>query len=91
VLISIADRGIGVRPAEQGKIFDKFYRAGDSLVHETKGSGLGLPLVRHIMEAHGGRVEVTSDPGQGSTFTLVLPVEPEQTVPGGLGPGSGRG
>jgi signal transduction histidine kinase len=43
-------------------------------VHETKGSGLGLPLVRHIMEAHGGSVEVESTPGKGSTFTLVLPV-----------------
>ena len=43
-------------------------------MHETKGSGLGLPLVRHIMEAHGGAVEVESAPGKGSTFTLVLPV-----------------
>jgi CheY-like chemotaxis protein len=46
----------------------------DSLVHETKGSGLGLPLVQHIMEAHGGEVQVESTPGKGSTFTLVLPV-----------------
>ena len=43
-------------------------------MHETKGSGLGLPLVRHIMEAHGGSVEVESAPDKGSTFTLVLPV-----------------
>jgi signal transduction histidine kinase len=74
VLISVTDRGIGVAKAEQRKIFEKFYRAEDSLVHETKGSGLGLPLVRHIMEAHGGSVEVESCPGKGSTFTLVLPV-----------------
>ena len=74
VLISVADRGIGVAKSEQKKIFEKFYRAEDSLVHETKGSGLGLPLVRHIMEAHGGSVEVESVPGKGSTFTLVLPV-----------------
>ena len=60
--------------AEQRKIFEKFYRAEDSLVHETKGSGLGLPLVKHILDAHGGRVEVESQPGQGSTFSLVLPV-----------------
>ena len=57
---------------EQQKIFEKFYRAEDSLVHETKGSGLGLSLVKHIMEAHGGSVEVESAPGKGSTFTLVL-------------------
>ena len=74
VLISVTDRGIGVAKAEQKKIFEKFYRAEDSLVHETKGSGLGLPLVRHIMEAHGGQVEVESAPGKGSTFTLVLPI-----------------
>ena len=73
VLISVADRGIGVAKGEQRKIFEKFYRAEDSLVHETKGSGLGLPLVRHIMEAHGGSIEVESSHGKGSTFTLVLP------------------
>jgi len=74
VRVSVADHGIGVAKAEQRKIFDKFYRAEDSLVHETKGSGLGLSLVKHIMDAHGGRVEVDSAPGRGSTFTLVLPV-----------------
>jgi signal transduction histidine kinase len=79
VLIAVADRGIGVAKSEHKKIFEKFYRAEDSLVHETKGSGLGLPLVRHIMEAHGGSVEVESSPGKGSTFTLVLPTaRPEQ-------------
>ena len=74
VRIAVHDRGIGIPASEQKKIFDKFYRAEDSLVHETKGSGLGLPLVRHIMEAHGGSVEVESAPGRGSTFTLVLPI-----------------
>jgi signal transduction histidine kinase len=71
--IAVEDHGIGVAYSEQARIFDKFYRAGDSLVHETKGSGLGLALVREIMRAHGGRVEVESAPGKGSTFTLVLP------------------
>ena len=74
VRIAVSDHGIGVAKSEQRKIFEKFYRAEDGLVHETKGSGLGLPLVKHILEAHGGRVEVESQPGQGSTFTLVLPV-----------------
>ena len=73
LLISVADRGIGVPKAEQRKIFEKFYRGEASLVHETKGSGLGLSLVEHIMEAHGGSVEIESTPGKGSTFTLVLP------------------
>jgi signal transduction histidine kinase len=75
VAIAVTDRGIGVAKSEQRKIFEKFYRAEDSLVHETKGSGLGLSLVKHIMEAHGGAVDVESTPGKGSTFTLVLPVE----------------
>jgi len=75
VLVSVADRGIGVARADQKRIFEKFYRAEDSLVHETKGSGLGLALVSHIMEAHGGSVELQSAPGGGSTFTLVLPVK----------------
>jgi signal transduction histidine kinase len=74
VLVSVKDTGIGIPRGEQKKIFEKFFRGEDSLVHETKGSGLGLALVRHIMEAHGGQVEVESTPGKGSTFTLVLPV-----------------
>jgi signal transduction histidine kinase len=77
VLILVTDRGIGVAKAEQKKIFEKFYRAEDSLVHATKGSGLGLPLVQHIMEAHGGSVEVESAPRKGSTFTLRLPIPKE--------------
>ena len=57
-------------------IFEKFYRVGDPLVHNTKGSGLGLSLVRHIVQAHGGEVLVDSTPGQGSKFTIELPVKP---------------
>jgi signal transduction histidine kinase len=74
VSLSVTDRGIGIPSSDQAKIFEKFYRAENSLVHETKGSGLGLTLVRHIVEAHGGSVEVESSPGKGSTFTLVLPI-----------------
>jgi signal transduction histidine kinase len=70
----VADRGIGIARSEQSKIFEKFYRAGDPLVHNTKGSGLGLSLVRHIAHAHGGDVEVESTPGKGSKFTLSLPL-----------------
>jgi signal transduction histidine kinase len=79
VLISVTDRGIGVAKGEHKKIFEKFYRAENSLVHDTKGSGLGLALVQHIMQAHGGTVEVESAPGKGSTFTLVLPLRNERT------------
>jgi signal transduction histidine kinase len=81
VLLSVSDHGIGVHKADQKKIFEKFYRAENSLVHETKGSGLGLSLVQHIMEAHGGSVELESAPGKGSTFTLVLPVKKRSALP----------
>jgi signal transduction histidine kinase len=72
--LEVADHGIGIARSEQAKIFEKFYRAGDPLVHNTKGSGLGLSLVRHIAHAHGGEVEVESTPGKGSKFTLSLPL-----------------
>jgi signal transduction histidine kinase len=75
VKLEVIDRGIGIAREEQGKIFEKFYRVGDPLVHTTKGSGLGLSLVRHIVQAHGGEVKVNSTPGEGSKFIIELPVE----------------
>ena len=77
VLLAVSDRGMGIPRTEQRRIFEKFYRVETSLVHTTKGSGLGLALVQHITEAHGGTVEVQSTPGEGSTFTLSLPVQAE--------------
>lgn len=75
VKLEVVDHGIGIPAQEQHKIFEKFYRVGDPLVHNTKGSGLGLSLVRHIAQAHGGEVSVDSVPGQGSKFTISLPVK----------------
>jgi signal transduction histidine kinase len=74
VKLEVQDRGIGIAPNEQEKIFEKFYRCGDPLVHDVKGSGLGLSLVRHIVRAHGGDVLVESVPDQGSKFTIALPL-----------------
>lgn len=74
VKLEVEDHGIGIPMNEQGKIFEKFYRVGDPLVHNTKGSGLGLSLVRYIVQAHGGEVMVDSAPGRGSKFTIALPV-----------------
>jgi signal transduction histidine kinase len=74
VNLEVVDRGIGIPAKEHLKIFEKFYRVGDPLVHNTKGSGLGLSLVRHIVQAHGGMVAVESAPGRGSKFIITLPV-----------------
>jgi signal transduction histidine kinase len=72
--IEVADEGIGIPAAELGRIFGKFYRIGHSETQGRRGSGLGLALVKHIAEAHGGRVAVESRPGAGSRFTLLLPL-----------------
>jgi signal transduction histidine kinase len=77
VKLEVVDHGIGIPPEEQPKIFDKFYRVGDPLVHNTKGSGLGLSLVKHIVKAHGGDVAVDSEPGRGSRFIITLPLNME--------------
>src|SRR5829696_2691211 len=77
--LEVSDRGIGIERHEQDRIFEKFYRTCDPLVHNTKGSGLGLSLVRHITRAHGGDVEVESTPGRGSKFTLSLPLANQST------------
>jgi signal transduction histidine kinase len=74
VKLEVADHGIGIERRDQSKIFEKFYRAGDPLVHNTKGSGLGLSLVRHITHAHGGAIAVESIPGKGSRFIMTLPL-----------------
>ena len=73
VMISVADNGPGIAAPEQKRIFDKFYRAKDPLDRSIEGSGLGLAMVKHIAEAHGGRVTVASTPGAGATFSLSLP------------------
>jgi signal transduction histidine kinase len=75
--VSVTDRGIGISPADQRRIFEKFVRVETGLVHDVKGAGLGLSLVDQIMRAHGGRVEVSSVVGEGSTFTLLIPVAAE--------------
>ena len=74
VLVSITDRGIGIAAADQAKIFDPFYRAPDVVAAQIQGAGLGLSLVKRIVEAHAGQVTLESAPGQGSTFTVSLPI-----------------
>ncbi len=80
--VEVQDHGIGIAPEHHARIFEKFYRVSTGLVHTTKGSGLGLALVDHIVRAHGGTIEVASVPGKGSTFRLLLPLQqPDDSHP----------
>jgi signal transduction histidine kinase len=76
-VISVADRGIGIDLQEQPHIFEKFYRVRSSETELIAGTGLGLTLVKHIAQAHGGSVDVQSVPGSGSTFYVRIPCPPE--------------
>lgn len=73
VIVSVADRGIGIDPIEQSMIFDKFYR-GQSQRYRVQGTGMGLPISKAIVESHGGTISVTSQPGSGSVFSFTLPI-----------------
>jgi signal transduction histidine kinase len=72
--LSVTDHGPGIPPSEQVKIFERFYRLGSELRRETPGVGIGLSIVKHVVEAHGGDVRVESEVGKGSRFTIVLPL-----------------
>lgn len=76
-LIQVIDRGVGIDPKEIERIFEKFYRVSSEENKRLPGTGLGLTLVSHIVKAHGGRIEVESEPGKGSTFSIYLPLEKE--------------
>ena len=73
ILIGVSDEGIGIPAGERDKIFQKFVRGADAKRAGVRGVGIGLALVQRIVEAHGGSVQVDSQPGRGSTFTIVLP------------------
>ena len=76
-LIQVIDRGVGIEADEKERIFEKFYRVSSEENKRLPGTGLGLTLVSHIVKAHGGRIEVKSEPGKGSTFSIYLPLEKE--------------
>jgi two-component system, OmpR family, sensor histidine kinase SenX3 len=77
VRIAVEDHGQGLDPEEQRLVFEPFFRGKAAVANQIKGSGLGLSLVRRISDAHGGRVDVVSAPGHGSTFTICLPAAPD--------------
>lgn len=74
VVVSVVDSGIGIAPADQPKVFEKFKQVGDTLTDKPKGTGLGLPICKEIVEYHGGHIWVESEPGKGSTFSFTLPL-----------------
>lgn len=80
IQITVSDRGLGVTPSEQDLIFEPFYRGKEVMAAQIHGNGLGLSLVKHIVAAHDGQVTVESKVGQGSAFTMRLPVLPVLTA-----------
>jgi two-component system sensor histidine kinase SenX3 len=83
VEISVTDQGIGIPDAEQLRIFERFYRVDPARSRITGGTGLGLAIVKHVCVNHGGECTVWSVEGEGSTFTLRLPLAPAERHPEG--------
>ena len=82
VRIDVSDNGTGISPEDQARLFTKFFRADSSSTREVSGSGLGLYITKHLIEAHGGRIWATSQLGQGTTFSIIWPkADQEADVP----------
>lgn len=80
LVISVIDQGIGIAPEDCGKVFEKFKQVGNTLTDKPKGTGLGLPISKEIVEHHGGKVWVESQVGVGSKFSFTLPLRPAQVA-----------
>ena len=79
VLVRVTDRGIGIAPEDQKRVFERFYRVDKARSRSTGGTGLGLAIVKHVVANHGGNIKLWSRPGTGSTFTIELPIyQPDQ-------------
>jgi PAS domain S-box-containing protein len=84
ILVSVIDTGIGIAPSDYGRVFEKYAQAGDPHTGRSKGTGLGLPISKQIVEHHGGKIWVESELGKGSTFSFTLP------LPSSVRPGANR-
>jgi signal transduction histidine kinase len=78
-IIIIADNGVGIPANEKQKIFDKFYRIGNEQTRSAKGTGLGLYIVKHLVEKHGGTITVKDNASNGTLFELVFPTQKKLT------------
>jgi signal transduction histidine kinase len=86
IIVSVIDTGIGIKKEDHARIFEKFAQAGDPHTDRSKGTGLGLPISKQIVENHGGRIWLESEPGKGSNFSFALPLSPnveqeKQSIP----------
>ena len=72
----MSDSGIGIAPQHHESIFDTFHQVGENAIGTREGTGLGLPITRRLVEGHGGRIWLDSEPGKGSRFTFTIPLEP---------------
>ena len=78
VMVSVSDQGIGIAPADQERIFERFFRVDRARSRSTGGTGLGLSIVRHVVDNHGVKISVQSEEGTGATFTVTLPTTPQE-------------
>lgn len=77
ITVKVIDTGIGIAEADRPRVFERFKQVGDTLTDKPKGTGLGLPICKEIVEHHGGTIWVESEPGKGSTFAFTLPIQPQ--------------
>jgi signal transduction histidine kinase len=81
VEVSVADTGIGIAAEHLPRLFERFYRADQARAREDGGTGIGLAIARSVVEAHGGTISASSEPGRGSVFRFDLPVASERPTP----------
>jgi two-component system, OmpR family, sensor histidine kinase ArlS len=88
VQVAVSDRGSGIPAGDLPHIFDRFHQAGETLTREVEGAGLGLYITKRLVEAMGGSIEVSSEPGRGTTFTVSLPQAGPSPVRAGAASGA---